>query len=268
MLQMQTYRAAATSCRRAFSPNSLAGSISLAMPVFSTSRMFCRPVSNYFRALGPQHMLVRNAGGVRRNERQEARAFVEARGYSPEVAEGIVDALMASGTGITAGTVLSMVKSMAGRWEVGEDNGLIAMAKAVEQELALTQGKKVVKFFVSAPSDDGDGSIIECEGLEGMSLKAVVEHGVGKNAQVLGEYIECACDGIMACSTCHVYINEDWVERVGQPSENEQDMLDLAYNPRETSRLGCQLVLSPELDGLQLEIPRGANNLFDHIPFS
>lgn len=54
---------------------------------------------------------------------------------------------------------------------------------------------------------------------------------------------------------------------VGPPSEAEQDMLDLAHEPRDTSRLACQLVLSPAVDGMRLTIPAGANNLFDYIPF-
>lgn len=213
---------------------------------------------------------VRYAGGVRRNERVEARTFVEERGYSAEVAKGIVDALMSPGTGITAGTVLATVTSMAGRWEVGEDNGLEAMSKAVEQELARKAGRKPVSFRVNAPGfhdRGGNGDGVEVEGLEGMNLKEVVEHGDGKNARVLGEYIECACDGLMACSTCHVYVAPAWVDRVGAPSTEEQDMIDLAHEPRENSRLGCQIVLTPELEGMEITVPTGANNLFDHIPF-
>ena len=58
-----------------------------------------------------------------------------------------------------------------------------------------------------------------------------------------------------------------WFQAVGEPSEAELDMIDLAHDPAETSRLGCQLVLSAELDGLEVKIPGRANNLMDHIPF-
>ena len=71
----------------------------------------------------------------------------------------------------------------------------------------------------------------------------------------------------MACSTCHVVIDEKWFDKVGAPCEAEQDMLDLAYSPRETSRLGCQIVLDKTLDGLVVKIPKGANNLMDFVPF-
>ena len=150
---------------------------------------------------------------------------------------------------------------------------------------------------------------------------------------MLGQLLECACSGVMACSTCHVYVDSTWMERVGAPSESEhgsvlslapwwcrsslplaswgglsrllaalrsrnesnccigtneglrcsredrteppslrlptprQDMLDLAHEPRPSSRLGCQLELRPELEGMVVHMPNGANNLFDHIPF-
>eukprot|EP00415_Alexandrium_ostenfeldii_P004075 UN4075 len=100
-----------------------------------------------------------------------------------------------------------------------------------------------------------------------MSLKDVAEHGQGQGAKLLAEYVECACSGVMACSTCHVYIHPDWFSKVSGPSEAEMDMLELAYEPRETSRLGCQLRFSEKLDGLKVAIPGGANNMFDNIPF-
>ena len=57
------------------------------------------------------------------------------------------------------------------------------------------------------------------------------------------------------------------VNRLPEPSEDEEDMLDLAYDRRENSRLGCQLELRPDLEGLTVSLPTAANNLFDHIPF-
>ena len=59
----------------------------------------------------------------------------------------------------------------------------------------------------------------------------------------------------------------EWFERVGPPCEAEQDMLDLAHEPQPNSRLGCQLTLRTELEGMVVHIPGGANNLMDHIPF-
>ena len=72
---------------------------------------------------------------------------------------------------------------------------------------------------------------------------------------------------VMACSTCHVIVDPSWYEKVGTPPPEEIDMIDLAYGPTETSRLGCQIKLSIELDGMVVTIPDGANNIFDPIPF-
>ena len=79
---------------------------------------------------------------------------------------------------------------------------------------------------------------------------------------------DCACNGKLACSTCQVIVEPGhWYEQVGEPCDAELDMLELAYNPQPTSRLGCQIVLSENLDGMIVEIPQGVHNLFDHIPF-
>ena len=66
----------------------------------------------------------------------------------------------------------------------------------------------------------------ECEGLEGMSLRDVAEHGQGVGAQTLREYIECACSGVMACSTCHVVVHPDSFHIVGSPGEAEEVRAD------------------------------------------
>jgi 2Fe-2S ferredoxin len=67
--------------------------------------------------------------------------------------------------------------------------------------------------------------------------------------------IEGACDGSLACSTCHVVVDPDWYDLLQEASEDEEDMLDLAFNLTRTSRLGCQIVITEELDGLTVELP-------------
>ena len=67
--------------------------------------------------------------------------------------------------------------------------------------------------------------------------------------------IEGACDGSLACSTCHVVVDPDWYDLLKEASEDEEDMLDLAFNLTRTSRLGCQIVITEELDGLTVELP-------------
>lgn len=73
--------------------------------------------------------------------------------------------------------------------------------------------------------------------------------------------IEGACEGSLACSTCHVIVDEDWYARLPEASEDEEDMLDLAFGLTRTSRLGCQLVITEELDGLTVALPGETRNM-------
>jgi 2Fe-2S ferredoxin len=73
--------------------------------------------------------------------------------------------------------------------------------------------------------------------------------------------LEGACEGSLACSTCHVIVEPDWFGRLLPAREDEEDMLDLAWGLTKTSRLGCQIIMSDELDGLTVRLPGGSNNL-------
>ena len=67
--------------------------------------------------------------------------------------------------------------------------------------------------------------------------------------------IDADCGGGMACATCHVYVNEDWFDKLAQKEDGEEDMLDMAFEPKKNSRLSCQITVSDELDGLTVNIP-------------
>jgi 2Fe-2S ferredoxin len=73
--------------------------------------------------------------------------------------------------------------------------------------------------------------------------------------------LEGACEGSLACSTCHVIVDPKWYPKLTSPSDDEDDMLDLAFHLTNTSRLGCQIVLSPDLDGLVVTIPGETRHL-------
>jgi 2Fe-2S ferredoxin len=73
--------------------------------------------------------------------------------------------------------------------------------------------------------------------------------------------IEGACEGSLACSTCHVIIEPEWYDLLNEASEDEEDMLDLAFNLSRTSRLGCQIIITEELDGLTVRLPAATRNL-------
>lgn len=93
-----------------------------------------------------------------------------------------------------------------------------------------------------------DGKHHEVEAAEGTT---VMENAI-KNS-VPG--IEAECGGACACATCHVYVDDAWREKVGGPDMMEEDMLDFAYEPAESSRLSCQIKVTGELDGLVVHIP-------------
>ncbi len=67
--------------------------------------------------------------------------------------------------------------------------------------------------------------------------------------------IDADCGGAMACATCHVYVKEDWFNKVNSKTEGEEDMLDQAHEPKKNSRLSCQLIVNEELDGLIVNLP-------------
>ena len=73
--------------------------------------------------------------------------------------------------------------------------------------------------------------------------------------------IEGACEGSLACSTCHVVVNPEWYEQLHEASEEEEDMLDLAFGLTHTSRLGCQIRMCEELDGLTVTLPSATRNM-------
>lgn len=92
-------------------------------------------------------------------------------------------------------------------------------------------------------------------------VTAPTGHSVLQIAWDNGIDIEGACEGAMACSTCHVVVEPEWYPRLEEPSEDEEDMLDLAPGLKRTSRLGCQIVMTEALDGLVVHLPGATRNL-------
>jgi len=73
--------------------------------------------------------------------------------------------------------------------------------------------------------------------------------------------LEGACEGSLACSTCHVVVDPDGYDRLDESTEEEEDMLDLAFGLTHTSRLGCQIKMTEELDGLTVTLPAATRNM-------
>ena len=98
-----------------------------------------------------------------------------------------------------------------------------------------------------------DGSRVEVDAPLGLS---VLEIAHKNNIDLEG-----ACEGSLACSTCHVIVDPEWYDMLKEASEDEEDMLDLAFNLSKTSRLGCQVIITEELDGLTVRLPASTRNL-------
>ena len=71
--------------------------------------------------------------------------------------------------------------------------------------------------------------------------------------------IDADCGGGMACATCHVYVKEDWLNTLEKTEDAEQDMIDMAFEPKKNSRLSCQIIVKEELDGLVVTTPSKQN---------
>ena len=98
-----------------------------------------------------------------------------------------------------------------------------------------------------------DGERTEIDASVGLSLLEI--------AHLNDIDIEGACEGSLACSTCHVIVGPEWYEKLSLPTEDEEDMLDLAWGLTPTSRLGCQIIMSDELDGLEIKLPDATRNM-------
>ena len=97
-----------------------------------------------------------------------------------------------------------------------------------------------------------DGSELDVNESAGQSILDIAhKHGID---------IEGACEASLACSTCHVIVHPDWHDRLPPPTDDEEDMLDLAWGVTQTSRLGCQVELTEQLDGLVLSVPSNSRD--------
>ncbi len=104
-------------------------------------------------------------------------------------------------------------------------------------------------------------SVIFIEKGERKEVKVPVGTTVLEAAHANDVDLEGACEGSLACSTCHVVVDKDYYKKLVEASEEEEDMLDLAFGLTPTSRLGCQITLTEELDGIVLTVPGETRNL-------
>ena len=100
---------------------------------------------------------------------------------------------------------------------------------------------------ITYKDNQGNSKTIEVE--KGLS---VMEGAIQNN--IPG--IDADCGGSMACATCHVYVKEEWFNKLPKKEDGEEDMLDMAFEPKKNSRLSCQIMVSDQLDGLVINLPK------------
>ncbi|MEW5727944.1 MAG: ferredoxin family 2Fe-2S iron-sulfur cluster binding protein [Pseudomonadota bacterium] len=98
-----------------------------------------------------------------------------------------------------------------------------------------------------------DGNRLEVEAPEGLSVLEIAHRNKID--------LEGACEGSLACSTCHIVVAPEWFDKLTPASDDEEDMLDLAFALTSTSRLGCQIIMNKDLDGLTVTLPAATRNM-------
>ena len=184
------------------------------------------------------------------DEQQTTQEYLTSLGYDdPDVQEGMKDALKAAfGNNVTVANLKSL-----------GTEGLAALSKSVIDQLKQNNAtnRSICTVHVKIPHHKFN---FDLKTKEGDNFMAIATQGAGR--ELLGEYLECACGGNMSCATCHVILDPISFSKLDPPCEAECDMLDLAFEPTDTSRLGCQVVMSKEIDGMTITIPAGVNNFW------
>ena len=138
------------------------------------------------------------------------------------------------------------------------NTGLDALSKSVTDQLKLNSNDRFIgTVHINVPHHNFK---FDLQIHEGDNFMTAATTGLGK--EILGEYLECACGGNMSCATCHIILDTESFHKLNPPCEAECDMLDLAFEPRDTSRLGCQVIMTKDLDGMTITIPSGVNNFW------
>ncbi|XP_051985856.1 ferredoxin-2, mitochondrial [Xyrauchen texanus] len=123
-----------------------------------------------------------------------------------------------------------------------------------------------------SPVEDTHEHVVNVVYIDRSGQRIPVKAKVGDNVLYLahkhGIDLEGACEASLACSTCHVYVKGEYYDKLPEPEEREDDMLDMAPMLQENSRLGCQIILTPEMDGIEVTLPKVTRNFYvdGHVP--
>jgi ferredoxin len=168
--------------------------------------------------------------------------YLKEQGLDDKVAKGVVSAFLPHKP------TVAEVKAL------GKD-GLKALTESVQREIkANNWSARSINVNVKVPHQKTEFTV---KGPVGQTF-----YQLAKQNHDLGQYLECACSGVAACSTCHVIVDANDFAKLPAAKEDEVDMLDLASDVTATSRLGCQIRFTEQLEGLTVTIPASVNNLF------
>ncbi|KAJ8406851.1 hypothetical protein AAFF_G00297670 [Aldrovandia affinis] len=162
--------------------------------------------------------------------------------------------------------VRSCVKGLTGLARVDTDGDFRTLNRSLQTSNSLYHSEGE-----STDAED-DKDVVNVVYIDRSGQRIPVKAKVGDNILYLahkhGIELEGACEASLACSTCHVYVHEDYGDKLPQPEEREDDMLDMAPMLQENSRLGCQIILTRELDGIELTLPKITRNFYvdGHVP--
>ncbi|XP_016009113.1 ferredoxin-2, mitochondrial [Rousettus aegyptiacus] len=172
--------------------------------------------------------------------------------------------------GVNGGFLLRVAR---GTWWIRHGSFLgsrEAAAPATARKFRATGSRPAGEEEASGPDRPGD--VVNVVFVDRSGQRIPVSGRVGDNvlhlAQRHGVDLEGACEASLACSTCHVYVSEDHLDLLPPPDEREDDMLDMAPLLQENSRLGCQIILTPELEGAEFTLPKITRNFYvdGHVP--
>ena len=144
-------------------------------------------------------------------------------------------------------------------------------SKRVLQRLRTTTTTPRIRWH-GGPTVSKDAPTVNVTFLQPDETKKTVQARVGETLLQTAHRndidLEGACEGVCACSTCHLILSQDLYDSLPEPSEDEEDMLDMAFGLQETSRLGCQITVSEEMEGVVLEMPKATRNFYvdGHVP--
>ncbi|XP_063709518.1 adrenodoxin-like protein 1, mitochondrial [Culicoides brevitarsis] len=140
-----------------------------------------------------------------------------------------------------------------------------AISSQIIREIQMTSVAKHGGAFESK-DPQSEAEVVNVKYIDKDGKETQVRGKIGDNVMYLahryGVEMEGACEASLACTTCHVYVQHEFLDTLQEPEEKEEDLLDMAPFLKENSRLGCQIILTKEMDGMELRLPKATRNFY------